>query len=66
VASTATATVGFLSPRDLKRLFQDLGFQRLLAQKALKFADLFLLSPECRCRDNFFLGLGRRQSALLG
>jgi hypothetical protein len=46
--------------------FRTLGLQRLLTEKPLQLADLFLLGAKGGSRNHLFLRLRRRQRALLG
>src|SRR5437870_6266341 len=45
-------------------LFENLRFQRLLAQEPMKFANLVLQSPIIRSRHDLFPAAGRGQAAL--
>src|SRR5215467_6076464 len=45
-------------------LFENLRFQRLLAQEPIKFANLVLQSPIIRSRHDLFPAAGRGQAAL--
>src|SRR5215831_13236326 len=45
-------------------LFENLRFQRLLAQEPMKFANLVLQSPILRSRHDLFPAAGRSQTAL--
>src|SRR6266404_3873451 len=45
-------------------LFENLRFQRLLAQEPMKFANVVLQSPIIRSRHDLFPAAGRRQAAL--
>src|SRR5499433_2277872 len=47
-----------------ERLFENLRFQRLLAQEPMKFANLVLQSPILRSRHDLFPAAGRSQTAL--
>src|SRR5438876_9163507 len=55
--SAATAAV-------FEGLFENLRFQRLLAQEPMKFANLVLQSPIIRSRHDLFPAAGRGQAAL--
>src|SRR5262249_803928 len=48
----------------LEGLFENLRFQRLLAQEPMKFANLILQSPIIRSWHDLFPTAGRRQAAL--
>src|SRR5262245_41539578 len=48
----------------LEGLFENLRFQRLLAQEPMKFANLVLQSPILRSRHDLFPAAGRSQTAL--
>src|SRR5215475_13331623 len=63
-AATAAAAVVFLTCGVFERLFENLRFQRLLAQEPMKFANLVLQSPIIRSRHDLFPTAGRGQAAL--
>src|SRR5215831_14446139 len=54
----------FLPCGVFERLFENLRFQRLLAQEPMKFANLVLQSPIIRSRHDLFPTAGRGQAAL--
>jgi hypothetical protein len=47
-----------------ERLFENLRFQRLLAEEPMKFANLILQSPIIRSRHHLFAAAGGRQRPL--
>jgi hypothetical protein len=63
--ATAIAHFVFEVFSDLKRLLENLGFQRPLAQQSLQFPDLLLLRPVLRRRHHFLTGTVCGQSTLL-
>jgi hypothetical protein len=56
----------FWAGGDLKRLFENLAFHRLLAEQALQLFDLVLKGTIFGRRNDIFLGSSCRQSPLGG
>ena len=65
-AATRIATAPFRPARDLQGLFQDFGFQGLLAEQPLQLTDLVLERAVIRGRHDLLLGSGCGQPTLGG